>query len=74
MEINEAIEKIKWRIETASAIAGKGTDGNAFQDLEMAIEALKTKQKIIDILRDPVQSEGECVTEIINAIFGRGNK
>lgn len=37
----EAIQMIKYRIETASEIVGKGKDGKAFQDLEMAIQALE---------------------------------
>ena len=41
----EAISKIQWRIDTASAIAGKGTDGKAFEDLEMAIQALEEIQQ-----------------------------
>lgn len=41
MTEREAIEKIRWRIETASHIAGKGEDGKAFEDLEIAINALE---------------------------------
>lgn len=41
MTAQEAIERIKYRIETASLIAGKGVDGKAFEDLDMAIEALE---------------------------------
>lgn len=41
MTTQEAIERIKYRIYTATAIAGKGEDGKAFEDLEMAIEALE---------------------------------
>lgn len=41
MTEQEAIERIKYRIETASLIAGKGVDGKAFEDLDMAIEALE---------------------------------
>lgn len=37
----EAIQIIKYRIETASEIVGKGKDGKAFQDLEIAIQALE---------------------------------
>lgn len=40
MTTQEAIERIKYRIYTAAQIAGKGEDGKAFEDLEMAIEAL----------------------------------
>ena len=41
MTAQEAIERIKYRIETASLIAGKGVDGKAFEDLDMAIETLE---------------------------------
>lgn len=44
MKVQSAINTIRYRIETASEIAGKGADGKAFEDLEMAIEALE-KQK-----------------------------
>lgn len=49
MTIQEAIERIKYRIYTATAVAGNGIDGNAFEDLEMAIEALErqTPKKVI---------------------------
>lgn len=45
-EIQEAIEKMRYRIETASAIVGNGEDGNAFEDMEMAIEALEKLDRI----------------------------
>lgn len=41
MTIAEAINSIKYRIATASEIVGKGEDGNAFEDLDMAIKALE---------------------------------
>lgn len=40
-----AIERIRYRIETASNIAGRGVDGKAFEDLEMAIDALEELQQ-----------------------------
>lgn len=45
MEIKDAIERIKWRIETIEDIAGKGTDGKALEDLEMAVRALELQEK-----------------------------
>lgn len=45
MTENEAISKIQWRINTASEIAGRGEDGKAFEDLEMAIQALEEIQQ-----------------------------
>lgn len=41
MTENEAILMMRYRIDTASEIAGKGTDGKAFEDMEMAIKALE---------------------------------
>lgn len=46
MTVQEAIEKIKWRIFTASEIVGCGEDGKAFEDLEMAIAALEKEKNI----------------------------
>lgn len=45
MTENEAMALMRCRIDTASEIAGKGTDGKAFEDMEMAIEALKEVQQ-----------------------------
>lgn len=45
MKPEEAILMMRNRIDTASEIAGKGTDGKAFEDMEMAIEALKEIQQ-----------------------------
>ena len=41
MRVKEAIDSIRYRITTTSNIVGSGADGNAFEDLEMAIEALE---------------------------------
>ena len=49
MKPEEAILMIRNRIDTASEIAGKGTDGKAFEDMEMAIEALKEIQQYREI-------------------------
>lgn len=45
MTEQEAIERIRYRIETASNIAGRGVDRKAFEDLEMAIDALEELQQ-----------------------------
>ena len=45
MTESEARSKIKWRIEVAREIAGNGVDGKAFEDLEIAIQALKEIRK-----------------------------
>lgn len=46
MTVQEAIERIKWRKWTASNMVGMGADGKAFEDLEMAIEALEKQEQI----------------------------
>lgn len=45
MKEQEAIRNIEHRIYTAGMIAGNNTSGTAFQDLEMAIKALKEIQQ-----------------------------
>ena len=54
MEVQEAIEKMRYRISTASEIVGNGKDGKAFEDMEMAIQALKMQQKMKE------HCEGSC--------------
>ena len=49
MKPEEAILMMRNRIDTASEIAGKGTDGKAFEDMEMAISALKKIQQYQEI-------------------------
>ena len=44
MTEQDAIKMLEYRIETATQIAGKGEDGKAFEDMEMAIEALKLQE------------------------------
>lgn len=45
MTENEAIAKMKYRIKTVTNMAGKGADGKAYEDMEMAIEALEEIQQ-----------------------------
>ena len=45
MTVQKAIDMMKYRIFTATQIVGKGEDGNAFKDMEMAIEALETQNE-----------------------------
>lgn len=54
MNESEAVNKIQWRINTASEIAGRGEDGKAFEDLEIAIQALKIVVKMKE------HCEGSC--------------
>lgn len=51
MTEQEAIEKMRYRIDTATEIAGRGKDGKAFEDMEMAIKALETIDKIENIIK-----------------------
>lgn len=41
MTESEARSKIKYRLGVARQIAGNGVDGKSFEDLEIAIQALK---------------------------------
>ena len=41
MKVQEAIQMMKHRIETAKEIVGKGADGKAFEDMEIAIECME---------------------------------
>ena len=52
MTENECINKIQWRIDIASAISGDGKDGKAFEDLEMAIQALEKQSMANEILNE----------------------
>lgn len=45
MTENEAIKRMKYRIDTAMDIAGKSVDGKAYEDMEMAIKALEEIQQ-----------------------------
>ena len=51
MTEQEAIKTMRYRIDTATEIAGKGEDGNAFEDMEMAINALEAVDKIANIIK-----------------------
>lgn len=41
MTVQEAIRKMKFRIDTACKIAGRGKDGKAYEDMEIAIESME---------------------------------
>ena len=49
MTKDDAIKRIEYRIDTASRLAGSGVDGKAFEDLELAVEALKKCQRYEEI-------------------------
>lgn len=45
MTENEAIARMRYRIDTATEVIGKGSDGKAYEDMEMAIKALEEIQQ-----------------------------
>ena len=63
MDVKAIIDKIKWRIETASHIAGKGADGKAYEDLEQAIDIIERSQRLID-------STLERIAEMQDELYG----
>ena len=61
-----AIERMRYGIDTAAEIVGRGKDGNAFEDMEMAIKALK--KQIEDewtILTDDEESYPDCFEYVL---------
>lgn len=57
--IERAIERLRFRIETAIRIAGKGENGKAFEDMELAIKALEKQ-----IPKKPILKSGESLMHI----------
>lgn len=66
MTKNEAIARMRYRIDTATDIVGKGSGGKAYEDMEIAIKALEeiqqyrvigTVEEIKEILQ--IVSEGQ---------------
>lgn len=60
MTENEAIARMKYRIETATDIAGNDADRKAYEDMEMAIKDLEEIQQYraigtVDECRDAVE-------------------
>lgn len=45
MTENKAIKRMRYRVDTATNISGKGVDGKAYEDMEMAIKALSEIQQ-----------------------------
>lgn len=45
MTENEAIARIRYRIDTATHNIGKGADGRAYEDMEIAIKVLEEIQQ-----------------------------
>lgn len=65
MTEQQAIERMRYRIDTATEIAGKGEDGNAFEDMEMAIKALEKQSEEWHILTDDEESYPECFEYVL---------
>lgn len=62
MTSKEAIERMKYRIDTAAEIAGCGEDGKAFEDMELAIEALENQEIFLEIL---INSESDYACQVL---------
>lgn len=45
MTEDKAIKRMRYRIDTATDVIGKGVDGRAYEDMEMAIKALEEIQE-----------------------------
>lgn len=70
MTENEAIARMKYRIETATDIAGNGVDGKAYEDMEIAIKALEEVQQYraigtVEECQQAVKVKDK-ITEIVN--------
>lgn len=65
MTERQAIERMRYRIDTATEIAGKGEDGKAFEDMEMAIKALEKQIEEWNILTDDEESYPECFEYVL---------
>lgn len=79
MTENEAITRMRYRIDTATDIAGKGSDGNAYEDMEMAIKSLEEIQQYrvigtVNECQDAIEVK-QKITEIVNQqlIAGKDN-
>lgn len=79
MTENEAIARMQYRIDTATYNIGKGADGKAYEDMEIAINALEEIQKYREIgavneCQDAMEVK-QKITEIVNQqlIAGRDN-
>ena len=45
MTENETIARMQYRIDAATEVIGKGSDGKAYEDMEIAIKALEEIQQ-----------------------------
>ena len=65
MTEQQAIERMRYRIDTATEIAGKGEDGKAFEDMEMAIKTLEKQIEEWNILTDDEESYPDCFEYVL---------
>lgn len=68
MTENEAIKRIRYRIDTATYIAGKGSDGKAYEDMEISIKALEEIQQYrtigtVEELSDMKKDYAEAISD-----------
>lgn len=67
MTEQEAINRIRCRIDTASDIAGKGVDGKPYEDMEMAIQALEKQiPKKPKLIEDKMWTCPVCNNNLLN--------
>lgn len=65
MTEERAILQLRYRIDTATSLCGKGADGKAYEDMEMAIKALEEIQQYREIgtveeCREAVERSNGC--------------
>ena len=76
---NKAITRMRYRIDTATEAIGKGSDGKAYEDMEIAIKALEEIQqyRAIGTINECMSANEtkQKITEMINRqlIAGRNN-
>lgn len=62
----DAIEMIKYRIATATQTAGKGENGKAFEDMEMAIKALEMQKDIQNCISNNIGIDIQKLINVMN--------
>lgn len=65
MEIKHAINQLQYRIDTASQIVGKGKDGKAYEDMEMAIKALQMQMEIQECISNNICIDIQKLTDVV---------
>lgn len=69
MTENEAIQRMRARINIASTVVGNGVDGKAYEDMEIAIKALEEVQEYrklgtLEELTDAIQVISESADDV----------